>query len=66
MSDFERDDVTNSISNRNSEKYKEYISKRNSKIKEDKRLDHFKIDLDNIREEINDIKEMLTKLTDGL
>tara|TARA_B100001778_G_C18449891_1_gene566219 strand:+ start:584 stop:784 length:201 start_codon:yes stop_codon:yes gene_type:complete len=66
MSDFERDGATNSISNRNAEKYKEYISKRNSKIKEDKKLDRFKIDLDNIREEINDIKEMLKKLTDGL
>ena len=66
MSDFGRDDTTNSISNRNAEKYKEYISKRNSKIKEDKKLDNFKVDLDNIREEINDIKEMLKKLTDGL
>lgn len=66
MSDFERDDATNSISNRNKEKYKEYISKRNSKIKHDEKLDRVKIDLDNIREEINDIKEMLKKLTDGL
>lgn len=64
--DYKRDLNTNSISNTNISKYEEYISTRNSKIKHDKKVDSIKVDLDNMKDEISEIKMMLKKLTDGI
>lgn len=64
--EYERDDFTNSISNTDTNKYEEYISRRNYKIKNDKKVDSMKLELDNIKDEISEIKTMLKKLTDGI
>lgn len=64
--EYERDDFTNSISNTDTNKYEEYISRRNYKIKNDKKVDCMKLELDNIKDEISEIKTMLKKLTDGI
>lgn len=64
--DYKRDLNTNSISNTNISKYEEYISTRNSKIKDDKKVDSIRVDLDNMKDEISEIKMMLKKLTDGI
>lgn len=64
--EYKRDDSTNSISNTDTNKYEEYIARRNSKIKHDKKVDSIRVDLDNMKDEIDEIKMMLKKLTDGI
>ena len=64
--EYKRDDSTNSISNTDTNKYKEYVSRRNSKIKHNKKVDSMRVDLDNMKDEISEIKMMLKKLTDGI
>ena len=54
--EYKRDDSTNSISNTDTNKYEEYISRRNSKIKHDKKVDSIRVDLDNMKDEIGEIK----------
>ena len=64
--EYKRDNSTNSISNTDTNKYEEYIARRNSKIKHDKKVDSIRVDLDNMKDEIDEIKMMLKKLTDGI
>lgn len=64
--EYKRDDSTNSISNTDTNKYEEYVSRRNSKIKHNKKVDSIRVDLDNMKDEISEIKMMLKKLTDGI
>jgi hypothetical protein len=60
-----RDPKTNSIINTNMSEYKEYISRRDSKIEENQKIQSLKKDLDNIKCDLNEIKCLLRNLTNG-
>jgi hypothetical protein len=58
-----RDPKTNSIINTNMSEYKEYISRRNSKVDENKKIENLEKDLDNIKCDLNEIKCLLRNLS---
>jgi hypothetical protein len=60
-----RDPKTNSIINTNMSEYKEYISRRDSKIEEDQKIQNLERDLDSIRDDLDEIKFLLRNLTNG-
>jgi hypothetical protein len=60
-----RDPKTNSIINTNMTEYKEYISRRDSKIEENQKIQNLEKDLDNIRCDLDEIKCLLRDLTNG-
>jgi hypothetical protein len=60
-----RDPQTNSIINTNMTEYKEYISKRDSKIEENQKIENLERDLDNIKCDLDEIKCLLRNLSNG-
>ena len=60
-----RDPKTNSIINKNSTGYNEYITQRKLRNNDNDTIDHMKDDLDNLKNEINEIKSLLKVLVNG-
>jgi hypothetical protein len=60
-----RDPETNSIINTNMLEYKEYISRRDSKIEESQKIQNLERDLNNIKCDLDEIKCLLRNLTNG-
>ena len=54
-----RDPKTNSIINTNMSEYNEYISKRDSKLKENERVNNLENDMNMIKSDLNEIKNLL-------
>lgn len=57
-----RDPKTNSIINTNMSEYKEYISKRDSRINENQKIENLENDINNIKSDLNEIKNLLRSL----
>ena len=60
-----RDSQTNSIVNRNTSEYKQYMSQKKTKDTEHQKVDVMEQDLTNIKNEINEIKSLLKELVNG-
>ena len=60
-----RDSKTNSIVNKNSTAYIEYMTQKNMRESENDKIDNMKDDLDNLKNEINEIKSLLKELVNG-
>jgi hypothetical protein len=60
-----RDPKTNSIINTNMSEYKEYLSRRESKFEESEKIQNLEKDLNNIKEDLDEIKFLLRNLTNG-
>jgi len=60
-----RDPKTNSIINTNMSEYKEYLSRRDSKLEENQKIQNLERDLDNIKDDLNEIKNLLRNLSNG-
>jgi predicted transcriptional regulator len=60
-----RDPQTNSIINTNMTEYKEYVSRRDSKIEENQKIENLERDLDNIKCDLDEIKCLLRNLSNG-
>jgi hypothetical protein len=60
-----RDPKTNSIINKNMSEYKEYLSRRDSKLEENQKIQNLEKDLDSIRDDLDEIKFLLRNLTNG-
>lgn len=60
-----RDPETNSIINTNMSKYKEYISRRDSKIEENQKVQNLESDVANMKDDLNEIKNLLRSLING-
>ena len=57
-----RDPKTNSIINTNMSEYNEYISRRDSKLKENEKVNNLESDITNIKGDLNEIKNLLRSL----
>lgn len=62
---LKRDPRTNSIVNTNMSEYQEYISKRNKKSEENQKIQNFEEDLANMKDDIDEIKNLLRSLVNG-
>ena len=60
-----RDPKTNAIVNTNMSEYEEYLSKRDSKNKENQKIQNLERDLDNIKGDIEEIKFLLRSMANG-
>jgi hypothetical protein len=60
-----RDPKTNSIINTNMSEYEEYISRRDLKLEENKKIQNLEKDLDSIRDDLDEIKNLLRNLANG-
>ena len=60
-----RDPKTNSIVNKNSTGYHEYMTQKKLRNNENDKIDNMKDDLDNLKSEINEIKSLLKELVNG-
>ena len=60
-----RDPKTNSIVNKNSTGYDEYMTQKKLRGSENDKIDNMKDDLDNLKNEINEIKSLLKELVNG-
>lgn len=60
-----RDRNTNSIVNTNMTEYQEYISRRNAKSDENQKIQNLEEDLTNMKDDINEIKNLLRSLING-
>ena len=60
-----RDPKTNSIINTNMSEYNEYISRRDSKIEDTKKIQNLEKDIDNIKFDLGEIKCLLRSLING-
>ena len=57
-----RDPKTNSIINTNMSEYNEYISRRDSKLKESEKVNNLEFDITNMKEDLDEIKLLLRRL----
>ena len=57
-----RDPKTNSIFNTNMSEYNEYISKRDSKLKENQKVQNIESDVANMKNDLDEIKFLLKRL----
>ena len=57
-----RDPKTNSILNINMSEYNEYISRRDSKLKESEKVNNLESDINNMKEDLDEIKLLLRRL----
>ena len=57
-----RNTKTNSIINTNVSEYNEYISRRDSKLKENQKVQNLESDVANMKEDLNEIKFLLRRL----
>ena len=60
-----RDPQTNSIVNKNSTGYNEYMTQKSLRNSGNDKIDNMKDDLDNLKNEINEIKSLLKELVNG-
>ena len=60
-----RDGNTNSIVNTNMTEYQEYVSRRNAKSEENQKIQNLEEDLTNMKDDINEIKNLLRSLING-
>ncbi len=60
-----RDSQTNSIVNRNTSEYKQYMSQKKTRDNEHQKVDVIEQDLTNLKNEINEIKFLLKELVNG-
>ena len=60
-----RDPKTNSILNTNMSEYNEYISRRDSKLKESEKVNNLESDITNMKEDLDEIKLLLRNLSNG-
>lgn len=60
-----RDQNTNSIVNTNMSEYQEYVSRRNAKNEETQKVQNLEKDLANMKEDIDEIKNLLRSLING-
>jgi hypothetical protein len=60
-----RDNSTKAILNTNKTEYKNYISLREQKNKECKKVQELEEDLANIKNDLNEIKQLLRRFSDG-
>tara|TARA_R100000734_G_C3314726_1_gene106395 strand:- start:1175 stop:1402 length:228 start_codon:yes stop_codon:yes gene_type:complete len=61
-SNLYRDPETNSIVNKNSMQYQEYISRRDSRSEENQKINDLESDFARMKEDINEIKNLLRSL----
>jgi hypothetical protein len=64
-SHLKRDPKTNSIINTNMTEYQEYLSKRNKKIEESKKVNNLETDITSMKGDIEEIKNLLRSLVNG-
>jgi len=57
-----RDPRTNAIINTNKSEYNEYIARRDSKIKEQQKMNDLESDVANMKDDLNEIKSLLRSL----
>jgi predicted transcriptional regulator len=57
-----RDPKTNAIINTNMSEYKEYLSRRNSKMEEDQKIQNLELNVSNMKDDLNEIKNLLRSL----
>jgi len=57
-----RDTKTNSIINTNVSEYNEYISRRDSKLKENQKVQNLESDVASMKEDLDEIKFLLRRL----
>ena len=57
-----RDPKTNSIININMSEYNDYISRRDSKLKEDEKMNNLESDVANMKDDLKEIKNLLRSL----
>ena len=57
-----RDPKTNSIINTNMSEYNEYISRRDSKLQENQKVQNLESDVANMKEDLDEIKFLLRRL----
>ena len=60
-----RDPKTNSIVNQNQTGYNEYITQKKLRTNDNDNIDKMKEDLDNLKNEIGEIKSLLKELVNG-
>ena len=60
-----RDPETNSIVNNNMTEYNEYISKRNSKIESNQKMQKLEHDVASLKDDLSEIKDLLRRFSDG-
>ena len=60
-----RDSQTNSIVNRNTSDYKQYMSQKKTRDNEHQKVDVIEQDLTNLKNDINEIKSLLKELVNG-
>ena len=57
-----RDPKTNSIINTNMSEYNEYISRKDSKLKDNQKVQNLESDVANMKEDLDEIKFLLRRL----
>lgn len=62
-SNLYRDPSNNCIINKNKSEYNEYISKKYKKNEENQKIQNFEVELAIMKDDINEIKNLLLKLT---
>ena len=62
---LKRDPRTNSIINTNMSEYQEYIAKRNKKSEENQKVQNLEEDLANMKNDLDEIKNLLRSLING-
>jgi len=60
-----RDQNTNSIVNTNMSEYQEYFFRRNAKSEENQKVQNLEKDLTNMKEDLDEIKNLLRSLVNG-
>ena len=60
-----RDEVSNAILNVNSSEYNQYLSQRAKRKQGSERIDNMENDLKNLKDDINEIKNLLRALSNG-
>lgn len=60
-----RDQKTNSIINTNMSEYQEYVSRKKAKSEENQKVQNLEKDLANMKDDINEIKNLLRSLVNG-
>jgi len=60
-----RDPRTNAIINTNRSEYNEYITNRESKVKEQQKIQELEVDVASMKDDLNEIKSLLRSLVNG-